>query len=305
MENNIKKGVILSLITAVISGIAIFYNKQVLVKGIDPLIFNIIKNGGTALILSFFILGRNPRISSLSRRHLDKFDKRLILIGLIGGSLPFILYFQGLTESTPVVANLIHKTLFIWVAIFSVSVLKEKLSYYQIIGYLLIIFANFFIGGLTQFKFGVPEIFILSATLLWSFENIIAKIVLKKTESSTVAWGRMTFGTVFLIFIAVISGKAQLIWQVAPEQILPISGSIILLTLYVITWYKALKYAPATLVTSILILATPVTNFLSAVTITRDFSPIISVNSLAVLTGVILISVITSGKYQSARKYYQ
>jgi len=103
MENNIKKGVILSLITAVISGIAIFYNKQVLVKGIDPLIFNIIKNGGTALILSFFILGRNPRISSLSRRHLDKFDKRLILIGLIGGSLPFILYFQGLTESTPVV----------------------------------------------------------------------------------------------------------------------------------------------------------------------------------------------------------
>ena len=51
-----KKGIIFAIITAVISGFSIFYNKLIIVKGIDPLIFNIIKNGGVALILSCFLL---------------------------------------------------------------------------------------------------------------------------------------------------------------------------------------------------------------------------------------------------------
>jgi uncharacterized membrane protein len=52
MNPQTKKGILFAVLAACISGVSIFYNKLVLVKGIDPLIFNIIKNGGVALILS-------------------------------------------------------------------------------------------------------------------------------------------------------------------------------------------------------------------------------------------------------------
>lgn len=281
-------GIYYALFAAFISGISIFYNKIVLVKGIDPLIFNILKNGGVALILTIIIWLRGPLA----------FDKespktpwlKLVIIGIIGGSIPFLLFFQALVHVPAINANLIQKTLFIWVLIFSITFLKEKIKPIQIIGYLLVIAANFFIGGLTVFKFSQYELMIVLATLLWSLENIIAKKTLSNTGSNTVVWGRMFFGTIVLILIAVFSGKAGLFAKLNQNQILPVTGSIGLLTLYVSSWYKALKLAPATTVTAILVLATPVTNILSAVFITHNLNGAFNLNSLLLVLGVILIA---------------
>src|SRR3990167_7268292 len=109
-----KKGIIFAIITAVISGFSIFYNKLIIVKGIDPLIFNIIKNGGVALILSCFLLTITERKKIFTLKPSQW--KKLLAIGFIGGFLPFVLYFEGLKSVAPTNANLIHKTLFIWVA---------------------------------------------------------------------------------------------------------------------------------------------------------------------------------------------
>src|SRR3989338_2279424 len=134
-NKQLKTGILFALIAALISGISIFYNKQVVVSGIDPVVFNIIKNGGAALILSFLLLrGRNR--FEISRLILDK---KLIFIGVIGGSIPFVLFFQGLAHVPAINANLIQKTLFIWVAIGAIPLLKEKINPLQIIGYLLVI----------------------------------------------------------------------------------------------------------------------------------------------------------------------
>ena len=51
MTGNIKKGIIFSFLTAGISGFSIFYNKLVITQGIDPIIFNLLKNGGVALVI--------------------------------------------------------------------------------------------------------------------------------------------------------------------------------------------------------------------------------------------------------------
>jgi len=49
-------------------------------------------------------------------------------------------------------------------------------------------------------------------------------------------------------------------------------ASIGLLTGYVMTWYRALKIAPVTLVASVLTLATIITNVLSSIFITHNIS---------------------------------
>lgn len=292
MPKKTKKGLLFAVITAVISGFAIFFNKLVIVKGIDPVIFNIIKNGGVALILTL-MLTFNPQRKKLTKLS-PRIWSKLLLIAVIGGSIPFILYFEGLKNVSAINANLIHKTLFIWVAMMALPFLGEKLTRVQIAGYVLIAWSNLFIGGFKPFEYNIGEMMILAATLFWSVENIIAKITLKEIDSQIVAWARMFFGSIILIIFAFITGKLPLLLSIAPSKLIPISLSIIFLTGYVISWYKALQFAPATTVTSVLILATPITNLLTAVFITHSLPLNHITSSIVTILGISLISLFIS-----------
>lgn len=256
------KGIIFALIAGVISGVSIFYNRVVVISGIDSLIFNIIKNGGVAIIFSSLIFF-SPLQQQLKRLSLQSWIK-LITIGIIGGSIPFILFFEGLKIIPAVQANLIHKTLFLWVALLAVPLLKERLSSLQIVAYFFIALGTFFIGGMPRFTGSIGEIMVLSATILWSFENVLAKKVLHEIPSSLVAWARMTFGVIILVIIATFQQKVGAVFSVPSFFIFPILGSVILLSGYVFFWYRALSYAPATLVTSLLVISTPITALLSS-----------------------------------------
>lgn len=288
MTKSIKRGLLFALITAAISGFSIFYNKLVLVGGIDPLVFNIIKNGGVAFVLSLFIL-MNRKITKLGKLTRRQWV-RLAAIGVIGGSIPFVLFFEGLRSVPAVNAAIIHKTIFLWVALLALPLLGERLSTGQMIGYLIVAWSNVLIGGFTGFSFGRGEALILGATVLWSFENIIAKVALKDTESMIVAWGRMAIGSVLLVVIAVAEGKIALLFRVTPQQWLVTAGSVLLLTGYVSAWYRALAFASATLVASVLIIATPITNVLSALFITHALPAPQVVNLAGTLGGLFLIS---------------
>lgn len=256
-----KKGIFFALTTAAISGVSIFYNKLIVVQGIDPLVFNILKNGGVALFLSSLLIvsKESKTLQHLSRRQWIQ----LLLIGLIGGSIPFVLFFQGLTMIPAVQATLIHKTLFLWVALMAVPLLKERVSTLQLLGYAGVIGSLFFVGGIPKFSGTTGEWMILAATLLWSVENILAKLTLRSIPAEVVAWGRMFFGTCILFLLATLQGKTGMLMTLSPSLIIPILGSVVLLTGYVTFWYKALAKTPATVVSSLLILATPITALLS------------------------------------------
>lgn len=284
-----KKGLYYSLLAALISGISIFYNKNVIVDGLDPVIFNVFKNGGVAVILSLFLFSHPAQKNLHSLTHSNW--KKIILVGLIGGSLPFLLFFEGLKIVPAINAGLIQKTLFVWVALLALPYLREKLNFRQIIGYFSVIAGNFLIGNLSPFSLGNGELLILLATLLWSVEIIISKKLLNSNiDNHLVSWGRMFFGSIFLLLFALLQNKLNLLSTLRPEQILPVLGSVLLLTIYVRTFYKALNHAPATLVTSILVLSSPVTNLLNSLFISHSF-PVLQTNNLLLsLIGVIMIS---------------
>lgn len=289
-----KKGVLFALTAALISGVSIFYNRLIIVRGIDPSIFNILKNGGVAFILSLIILitPNRKQFASLSRRSWMK----LFAIAVIGGSIPFLLYFEGLRSVAATNANLINKTMFVWTAVLAIPILGESVNLWQTLGYLLVIWSNFFIGGLKGFTGSPGELMILAATLMWALENIIAKFALRNIDAEIAVWGRMTLGILIIFAVTTVQGKLNLFMNLSLGQIIPIAGSIILLTGYVISWYKALKFAPATLVTSILVIATPITNFLSALFITRSLPQIQLNNIILTSIGVGLIAIFSLRK---------
>ncbi len=260
MEKNLKKSIVYALLTAIISGISIFYSKISLTK-IDPLILTTARNfwvgalfGGIGMFGGFRVF-----------REIGKIEKKdkiiLVLIGLIGGAMPFYLFFTGLKFTDAQTANFIHKTLFIWVLVLSVLFLKEKINLSYLIGFVLLFISNLFFapGNLTL---GKGEVMILTATLLWSIENILAKKILRNVSSNLVSLARMGIGSILLLGAVFLTGKSNLLFTLDPKQLSVIFIGGTILFFYVFTWYRALKYAPATLATMLLTFSVIVGNLL-------------------------------------------
>lgn len=277
----------LALGTALISGFSNYIGKIGVTAVKDPLLFTTLKNAVVAvLLIGIFIAMRRWReIRTLKGKHWLK----LIAVGVIGGSVPFALFFIGLSRTSALNASLIHKTLFIWVLLLALPILKERVAAWQWVGIGLIAAANFLVGGFTGFKFNQGELMVLGATLLWAVENVIAKAVLKDVSSTTVAAARMVFGSALLIAFAAFQDKGVALSTLSVVQWKWTLISSALLLGYVLTWYAALKRAPATYVATLLVPATLVTNVLSALFITHAFPRVQFLNALLVTAGIALV----------------
>lgn len=287
MKQTLTTATFLALGTALISGIANFVSKIGVTAVKDPLVFTTLKNALVAVLLIGAILcfRRWRELKALTRKQWFM----LIAIGVIGGSVPFALFFTGLSHTTALNASLIHKSLFVWVLLFGTTILKERLTRWQWAGIALVVVANLFIGGFSGFKYNTGELMVLAATLLWAVENVIAKVALKNISSLTVAGARMVFGSVVLLHLALPRNATLAVLHLTSTQWGWTLLASALLFGYVVTWYAALKRAPATYVAALLVPATLVTNALSAMFVTHAFSRAQLLNGLFVVAGAVLL----------------
>lgn len=278
---------VLALATAVISGTNNFLTKIAVTAVKDPIVFTALKNVIVALFLVGIILALKKwrEIKSLNGNQVFK----LLAIGVVGGSLPFGLFFTGLAQTSAINASLIHKTLFLWVLLLGIPLLKERLTRWQWLGVGAIFGANLLVGGFWGFKYNTGELMILGATILWAVENIIAKVALRDLSSALVAGARMVFGSMILLLFVVWQGGASAVYALNLQQWgwTLLTGA--LLFGYVLTWYTALKHAPATYVATLLVPATLVTNILSATFVTHTLSGLQVISSLLFAAGTALV----------------
>lgn len=288
-NSTLRTATILALATAVFSGASNFLNK-IAVTGIrDPIFYATLKNTLVAVVLvGIFIACRHwPTIRTLSRRQWGL----LVAIGIIGGSIPFALFFTGLTMTSALNAALIHKTLVLWVALLAIPLLHERMSTGQWLGIAALFAANIIVGGFVGFHGNTGELLILLATLCWAIEHIIAKIALRDIPSNVVVAARMTIGSLVLI--------AFILWRnpAAPTMLADLTvaqlGWVlltgVLLLGYVLTWYRALALAPASYVATLLVPATLVTNTLSAIFLTHTFATMQIASAGLMVIGIIIM----------------
>lgn len=261
-----RNATFLALTTACISGISVFVNKYAITGLADPILFSALKNSIVALFFVgiLFAMGTHREIRTLTKKQWG----RLVSIGFIGGALPFGLFFTGLSMIPAVHGAILHKTLFIWVALLATIFLRERFSPMQWLGVTALFVANTFIGGFNGLTWGMGELLVLGATLLWAVESIVAKKILNELSSVVVASGRMVFGSLFLLVFLGITGNIGAMGDMTLAGVGWTALTAILLCGYVLTWYTALKYAPASYVTALLVPATLITNVLSAVFVT-------------------------------------
>lgn len=249
---------IFAFLTAFISGFSIFLNKFG-VKGINPFIFTGLKNTLVAIFLFTLILATKD--AKILKKLTKKNWLTLISIGLLGGSIPFLLFFKGLSLTTASQAAFIHKNMFLFIAILAPLLLKEKLNKNFFIAICFLFLGNALL--FTKPSFDKGSLFVFAATLLWALESILSKKILSQLPAKIVAWGRMFFGSFFIILFLAFTGKIQLITNLQPNAFLWIALTSVFLLGYVFCWYSALKRIRVSTAACILTLGAPITNLLS------------------------------------------
>ncbi len=278
-----RKGLMLVMLAAVVSGVSIFANSFA-VRGFNPFMFTFLKNAVVAVLLfSLIVLLKDlNEIKALSKKQVGK----LAAIGLVGGAIPFLLFFYALKLTTAINAGFLHKTLFIWATVFALVFLREKVSKHWIAGAAMLLAGNFLLFNIAAF--GFPEMLVLAATILWAAENVLSKHVLSELSGKTVAFGRMAFGSIFILTFLVATNQLGSAFTLSVPQMqwaLIASG---LLVAFVFTYYSGLKHLPVHKAASVLLLAQPITALLSFAFLGKEVAPTQVFGLLLIVGGVFL-----------------
>ncbi|HUH07926.1 MAG TPA: EamA family transporter [Egibacteraceae bacterium] len=262
-------GLALALATACISGVAIFVNAHFVGKVGDATAYTTAKNAVAAALLLGVLgagaIGRRGR-GRATRRVGARGWAGLVALGVIGGSVPFVLFFEGLARAaSPVQAGFIHKTLVVWVALLAVPLLRERFTAAHAGAIVLLVAGQaVLVADFASFQFGIGEAMVLAATLLWSVEFVLAKRLLDSTGSLTVGAARLGIGILLLGGYVLASGRAGAMAALTGQEWTWAVVTGVILAGFVASWYAALARAQAIDVTAVLVFGQVVTAALAA-----------------------------------------
>ena len=259
--NEREKGLLFVFATAVISGVSIFLNKYALAS-FNPFVFTTLKNSVVAIFVISGVL-LTARYGELLRLKLKDW-RNLLAIGIIGGSIPFLLFFWGLSQTSAANGSLLQKSLFIPASALAFLFLKEKLSRVQLLGAGLLFIGAALYAGVNFTALATGDIAIIAAVLLWSIEDVISRYVLRNLSPSTVGFGRMFFGS--LVMVAFLAATSQLpnFAAFTPNHYLWLLATSLLLLGYNLTFYSGLSRLKVGEATAMLVFGSVVTTALAA-----------------------------------------
>jgi drug/metabolite transporter (DMT)-like permease len=251
-------GIALAFATAVVSGVAVYVNARGVTHFDDATVYTTAKNavaGVFLLLLALPVIGAPRRAArpTTGRQRLG-----LVALATIGGSVPFVLFFEWLSRASATQAAFIHKTLVVWVALLAVPLLRERLGPAHVLAIALVVGGQAWLaGGPGTVAFGSGE------ALLWAVEVVLVKRLVVGLEARTLAAARMALGAVLLIAWLAVSGRGGNLLALTASQWGWAVLTGLLLTAYVATWYAALARAQAVDVTAVLVFGAVVTAVLS------------------------------------------
>ncbi len=256
-----RQGAAFAAGAAAISGLAVFVNGYGVRVVRDATVYTTAKNLVAAVVLGLLAVALARRTTSVARLPRTARDwTGLAAIAVIGGSVPFVLFFEGLARASSTHAAFVQKTLVVWVAALAVPLLGERLRAVHVAAMALIVGGLVALdGGLRGFRFGDGELLILAATLLWAVEVVVAKRVLRGVAPETVAVSRMGVGVVVLLGWLAVTGRFGALVHLSARGWIWSLATGVILAGYVATWFFALSRAAAIDVTAVLSVAAVVT----------------------------------------------
>ena len=267
MNSRVTGGTARAFAAATISGVAVFVNGYGVRAVPDATVYTTTKNLVAAVLLvALLALVAAARGTSRPVSLRRPQWMMLVAVAVIGGSVPFVLFFEGLARASSTHAAFVQKTLVVWVAVLAIPLLGERLrpphvaAMAMIVGGLVVLD-----GNLRGFRFGEGELLVLAATALWAVEAVVAKRLLAGTPPLSVAVARMGGGVVLLVGWLAVTGRLPALGHLGARGWLWSAATGAILAGYVLAWYAALARAGAIDVTAILTVGAVITATLSTV----------------------------------------
>lgn len=260
-------GLALAFAAAVVSGFSVYLNAFALREFGNPTLYTTVKN----LVAAALLLGIATAMTARGARGGFRRPRGarqiagLVAVGVVGGGIPFVLFFEGLARTSASSAGFIQKTLVVWVVVLAVGFLRERFGPAHVGAIALLIGGQIVLsGGPASLALGTGEAMIFIATLLWAVEVVVAKRLLASLSALTVACARMGIGSIVLVGFAITSGAAAAIPSLSTGQWGWAILTGLVLTVYVATWFSALALAQAIDVTAILVFGAIITAILGS-----------------------------------------
>ena len=293
MNRREHTGLLLALVTAVISGVSIFLNSYGVRAVHDPAAYTTAKNAVSAVVLLVIVLALVTRSRrSVTRPSGPRQALGLAAIGVVGGSVPFVLFFEGLARASSTNAAFLQKTLVVWVSLLAVPLLRERVGRLQAAAIAMLVVGQAMVSGsvsaVLRMPFGSGELMILGATLLWAVEVVIARRLLGSLTSWTVGLSRMVLGSALLVGWLAVRGRLHVLLSLDAHQWRWVLVTGVMLAAYVGTWFAALARARAVEVTAVLVVGAPITALLNAVVQHTSLRPQVGGLTLILAGGVLV-----------------
>ena len=280
-------GLLLVLLTALISGVSTFVNVYA-VKGTSSDAFVTVRNIVVAAAFLPIAFAATGYLRAPALRRVDW--ARLVVIGLIGGAIPFLLFFHGLQLATQsggnLTASFAYRTLFVFATVFGVVFLAERFRLRVVIAAGLLLGGNALLMSLTAPVWTDGTLYVLAATVLWAAEYTVSKRALRDLPSATVVLGRMGFGAVFLAGYLALTTQWGTVAGFSATSWAWVGISAALLSGFVASFYTGLKRVDLGVAASVLVLGFPVTWLLSLLIQGTAFTPGQALGVVAIVAGV-------------------
>lgn len=297
MNQTRRAGLVLALATAAISAFSVYVNGLAVRLFDSATVYTTAKNLVAALLLGLVAGLVAHRHESLRG---DRFRPRgtrqwlgLAAVGVVGGSVPFVLFFEGLSRASSPQAAFLHKTLIVWVAILAALVLRERLQWPHLAAVGLLVLGQVGLSQAGLFPLDAGALMIFAATLLWSVEVVLAKKLLADIPSSVLAVARMGLGSVVLLAWVAVQGQFGALFTMTATQLQWLLLTGLLLAGYVGFWFAALARAQAIDVTAILVVGAVGTAVLAGVLDGAPLAPqapwLVTIAAGALLVGLTMV----------------
>ena len=280
-------GVVFVVLTAFVSGLATFVNVYA-VRGTGSDAFVTMRNlaVAAALVPVAFLAARYLRAPAL--RAVDW--ARLVAIGVIGGAVPFLLFFHGLALATAsggaTTAAFGYRTLFLFASVFALVYLRERLHGRWLVAAGLLLAGNALLLSFSTAIWTDGTAYVLAATALWATEYTLSKKALADLPSPTVGAGRMGFGAVVLVGYLTVTAQWGSVAGFSGTDWAWVGLSAALLVAFVATFYAGLKRVDVSVAASVLVLGFPVTTLLGALVGSSPLSVGQALGVVVVVSGV-------------------
>ena len=261
-------GLRLALLAAAVSGIAVYLNGQAVRRFPSPTVYTTGKNvvAGFVLVCVALAIRRQRSDDDAFRPGSLRVSERvgLVVVAVIGGSVPFVLFFEGLARATSNDAAFIHKTLVVWVALLAVVMLGESLSIAHVGAVALLIVGQIALAdGVGSLRAGGGEMMILFATLCWAVELILVKRLVASVPSSVVAASRIGGGAMLLVVWLVATGRLDGLATLSLSQWVWLALTGTVLSVFVSVWFAAVARAQVVDVAAVLVLGAVITGLIN------------------------------------------